>query len=310
MRTAKYIPLLMTFLLFLVTLSPANADEYKKMPRKPGEPRELTKKEQLRVEGYMNYLSFALYRYYCINGGYPSSMKQLLNSGLVVFWPINPLTNKPSRIIRDIREGEYQYAGDICYVYESGKSAFFKGHFETTRWDGWKYHEFPQIIESEKYKELIKKNPESYTEKQPYRSAKSIVGIFGTLKDIHMEKDTGELPVSTEDLFGNHFRIIREYYKPVYTGEDSKEGGFFDLGVDLQDGFWYSVYKIRPDYTNWFAHKFPWKGLSFVEREFTDTDFPKLSGQTPLLSSYVHTDVSKLPEKILISVDDIEFVLD
>jgi hypothetical protein len=306
------LPFILTLaFLILLCVAPDSADASKRrIARKPGEPRELTRVEQVRIEGYMNYFSHALFRYCCIYGEYPVSARTLVKSGLIVVWPINPLTGRPVRFIRNIREGEYKYAGEMCYVYNSPKAGFFKGIFETTRSMGWEYYEFPDVVDQSKLEQLKKSNPESYSEKEPYRFAKSMASLFGTLKNIHLDEKTGKLPKSTEELLGNNFRILREYYRPKYSGDDDQHGGFFELGVDLKAGFWYSIYKTRPDYTYHFAHRFPYQGLSLVEREFVDEDFPELETPIPLLGSSVYPDVLTLPGKVLMSVDDIKYVRD
>ncbi|MBU1023415.1 hypothetical protein KKB99_03910, partial [bacterium] len=288
----------------------AYADEYRKPPRKAGEPKALSKKEQLRVEGYMNYFSYALFRYFCIYGEYPASMNEILESGLIVFWPINPLTGNPVRIIRDIQESEYKYAGDICYVYDSSVKGYFKGIFETTSSQGWVYKEFPDVMDTSKAKKLEKSNPKSYAEEQPYRFAKSVVSLFGTLKDIRLDEKSSRLPIDFEELLSNNFMILKEYYNPKYTEKEKEHAGYYELGVDLDAGLWYSIYTIRPDYTYRYAHKFPWKGLSLTNREFTDEKFPDLKNPLTLLSPSKYPDYLSLPEKILMSVDDIQYVRD
>ena len=312
MKMKSITPLILSlaFLMLLCVIPNSTDASNRRVPRKPGEPRELTRAEQVRIEGYMNYFSHALFRFCCIYGEYPSSPRQLVKSGLIVVWPINPLTGRPVRFIRNIREDDYKYAGEMCYVFDSPKSGYFKGIFETTRSIGWEYYEFPDTVDQSKLDELRKSNPESYSEKEPYRFAKSIVSLFGTLKNIHLDKKTGKLPKSTEELFGNDFRILREYYRPKYTGDDNEHGGFFELGVDLNSGFWYSIYRTRPDYTFYFAHRFPYKGLSLDEREFVDEDFPDLKNRIPLLGASVYPDVLSLPDKILMSADDIKYVRD
>lgn len=300
--------LALAFLMLLCVLPDSSDASGRKPARKRGEPRELTKKEQVRIEGYMNYFAHALFRFCCIYGEYPSSPRQLVKSGLIVAWPINPLTNKPVRFIRNIREGDYKYAGEMCYVFDSAKSGYFKGIFETTQSVGWEFYEFPEIINQSKLDELRGSKSESYSEKEPYRFAKSIASLFGTLKNIHLDKKTGRLPQTTEELFGNHFRILSEYYRPKYTGDDPEQGGFFEIGVDIKSGFWYSIYKTRPDYTYYFAHRFPYQGLSLDEREFVDEDFPELPNRIPLLGATVYPDVLALPDKILISADDIQYI--
>jgi hypothetical protein len=289
-------------------LSHSHAENRQPRTERPGQPRPLTRLEHLRIEGYMNYLSNSLYRYFIIYGEYPVTFNQLLDSGLIAYWPLNPLTNEPVRIISRIRESDYEYAGEISYEYNSPKSGQFRGIFETSRSDGWIMFEFPDVIDQSKYKQLVKKNPGSYTEEEPYRSAKSIVSIFGTLKEIHLDEEYGALPASIEELFGDHFRIIREYYHPAYTGDEIDEGGFFELGVELNRGFWYSIYKTRPDYTYRFAHKFPWKGLKLDDKEFVDDRFPALPGKFPIFSGKLYEKTDDLPQKLLISRDDIKYV--
>ena len=233
MKSINALILALVFLMLLCVTPDSLDASGRKTPRKPGEPRELSRQEQARIEGYMNYFSHALFRFCSIYGEYPSSPRQLVKSGLIVVWPINPLTNKPVRFIRKIREGDYKYAGEMCYVFDSTKSGYFKGIFETTRSMGWEFYEFPETIDQSKLDELRASDSDSYSEKEPYRFAKSIVSIFGAFKNIHLDKRNGRLPQTIEELFGRDFRILSEYYRPKYTGDDSKEGGFFELGVDL-----------------------------------------------------------------------------
>ena len=306
----KYIRALLVIVLFMCAMTGAIADQYRKEPRKRGEPRELSKKEQIRIEGYMNYFSYNLLRYFSIYDEYPTSMAKLVNSGLIVFWPINPLTGKPVRVIRDILENEYKYAGEICYVFDSSVSGYFKGNFETTRSRGWLYSEFPDVMDTSTAEKLKKNSPKAFAEEQPYRFAKSVVSLFGTFKDLRMDDESSRFPRDIEELLAEDFMILKEFYRPEYTGEDEEEAGFYDLGVDMDAGLWYSIYNIRPDITYHYAHKFPWKGLSLKDREFTNEDFPDLMNPLTLLSPSKYPNFKALPEKILMSADDIQYVRD
>jgi len=272
-------------------------------------PRNLTRGEMFRVEGYMNYFADALYRYYCINGEYPISFKYLLNSGLMVAWPINPLTGKPVRIIKKIEKEDYEYAGDISYINPSANEGYFEGIFQTERSGVWKHMKFPDIIDKVAFLKLMMQKPKVYSEDPPVKFAKSIVSLFGTLKTLNLDI-RGHLPETTSELFANDFRVIREFYKPVYTGKDENVDGFFELGVDLEWGFWYSKYRTAGDYTHKFALKFPFINLKLNDREFVDERFPALKSPKPLLSPSLYPDAKSLPRNILISRDDIEFVPD
>lgn len=294
---------------FLLMSCMLTTNSYSSATRIPSEQfRKPTKAEQLRMEGYMNYFSFVLFRYVTITGEYPSGMSDLIRTGLLTYWPINPVTGKPVRVLNDIREGDFQFAGDITYEYDSPKAGRFKGIFYTSRSHDWKYFKFPEVIDQDLLEELIKKDPKSFTEEPEYRFSKSMVGLFGALKDIHLDNESRGLPDSIEALLSNHFRILSEFYLPVYTGDDPDEGGFYELGVDRQSGFWYSIYNIRPDYTYRFAHKWPHKGLPLTEREFEDKRFPDLPHKTPLLASYMYPTAAELPTKVQMSIDDIEYV--
>jgi len=275
--------------------------------KKPEKPRELTEAEVLRVEGYMNYLSYNLYRYYCIYGSYPISFQHFLDSGLIAAWPINPLTEKPVRVIRTIRDYDYEYTCEISYINDSADKGYFAGIFQVGREKNWRYMTFPETLDKKKYLKLKEENPQYYSEEPPVRFAKSIVSLFPALMELNL-KGRKQLPESTEQLLGDDFRILREYYNPVYTESDENTAGFYELGVDLKDGFWYTKYQIWPPYTHKFALKFPNEGMKLNEREFVDNKFPKLSSPMTLLSAFLYPGIDKLPEKILMSKDEIEFV--
>ena len=303
----KLVPIIFFILLaFFLNNTSSFASAYEN-PNIKHPPRNLTREEMFRIEGYMNYFADALYRYYCIHGEYPISFKYLINSGLLVVWPINPLTGKPVRIVKKINKEDYEFAGDISYINPSANEGYFEGIFQTERTGVWKYMKFPDIIDKTAFLKLIKEKPKSYSEEPPVRFAKSIVSLFGTLKTLNLGIKE-KLPETTSELLNNDFRIIREFYKPVYTGSDENADGFFELGVDLAGGFWYSKYRIYGDYTHKFAQKFPNIGLKLEESEFVDEKFPKLKSPIKLLSAELYPDAKKLPQDIVISVDDIEYV--
>jgi hypothetical protein len=297
---------LLILLILLFNIGSASPSAYLN-PNIKHAPRNLTREEMFRVEGYMNYFADALYRYYAIHGEYPISFKYLLNSGLLVAWPINPLTNKPVRIIKNIDKEDYQYAGDIAYKNPSANEGYFEGIFQTERTGVWKYMKFPDIVDKSAYLKLKKEKPESYSEDPPVRFAKSIVSLFGTLKTLNLDVKE-RLPETTSELLGNDFRIIREFYNPIYKGTDENTNGFYELGVDLDGGYWYSEYRIWGDYTHKFTLKYPNMGLKLEESEFVDKKVPRLKSPIPLLSPSVYPDFKSLPQNVLISLDDIEFV--
>ncbi|MBU1024216.1 hypothetical protein KKB99_08045 [bacterium] len=177
--------------------------------------------------------SKSLIDYRMINGKYPADVKQLIESGLLVVWPANPVTGQPMKLVNKI-EAKKEDFGKIAYVRESDNKAYFEIVISPDKKPT--VYKFPccQTVNAEMAGlEGTVKNPSAL-------KVDSFERIMGGAFSAALSYDGFTNGKATPNTIGkaiNHnFFLIKENLKPDFISADPNKSLYFEKGIATLDG--------------------------------------------------------------------------
>ncbi|MFH1516062.1 MAG: hypothetical protein ABIG42_11465 [bacterium] len=187
----------------------------------------------------MSYFMSALISFYRDNDRFPQDMREFLEWDGILLWPINPLTYKPVKCRQVIDQSKFGEYGDFVYVFNSDDDAHFESMFYNQNTKEWRMEHWPtagfipqKVEEAAVVHELLERRT---------NATRFISGISRIADGVFFHTKNRQMAFTLKEQTSLSYKVILDNWNPITTSKNVKTPGYFELGIDREKRYLYTI---------------------------------------------------------------------